>query len=519
MPSDTPSSGFPSANADIPPSSGARKKAVFFKEGDYWTVGLGGDVVRLKDLRGLAYIAYLLRHPGAEFHVLDLAGGIAGGREERETDRLEPGQENLQRAGIHIGNLGDAGELLDDQAKRAYRRRLSELREELEEAKALGKAETADQLEKEIDALTGELSRAVGLGGRSRRAASASERARQTITKAIRAATERIAQGEASLGDVLSRCLKTGTFCSYQPESGTPISWEFAPARAEPPQPSPAPGVEAAADSGPPSGTLDIVAFSTPKRTRFIGREHECGTIRAAIDRAHSGNGSLVMLAGGPGVGKTRLAIELAEFAAGYGAAFFLGRCYERDEPFPYLPFVQIIEAMLSQAPSREDFRRQIGDNAAELAQLLPRLRRILPDIPETTELPDPLKRRYLFQSVTEVLERAARTRPLLLILDDLQWADESTLALLTHLANRIAQLPMVIIATYRDENSEDNPALTRTLEELIRRGIRPLKLIGLSRNCVAQMLDELSQRHIPEGVVNALLVESNGIPLFVEEG
>ena len=118
----------------------------------------------------------------------------------------------------------------------------------------------------------------------------------------------------------------------------------------------------------------------------------------------------------------------------------------------------------------------------AELAQIAPSLRRVFPDIPQPLELPPAQKRRYLFQSFSEALGRAAQSRSQLCILEDLQWADESTLALLIHLANRIAQLPVVIIGTYRDEYSEHNPALVRTLEELIRMGIRPLKLGGLSR-------------------------------------
>ena len=108
------------------------------------------------------------------------------------------------------------------------RRRLSELREELEEAKELGNVERAEQAEQEIDALTKELSRAVGLGGRNRRAASASERARQSITKSIKSVLERIAQSDAALGDILSRCIRTGNFCSYQPDPDFPIAWEFA---------------------------------------------------------------------------------------------------------------------------------------------------------------------------------------------------------------------------------------------------------------------------------------------------
>ena len=203
---------------------------------------------------------------------------------------------------------------------------------------------------------------------------------------------------------------------------------------------------------------------------------------RQSIVRS-AGHGSVVMLGGGPGVGKTRLAMEMAEYASRVGFRCLVGHCYERDEPFPYLPFAEIIESSLAQAASLDDFRRRMGDNAAELAQIAPSLRRVFPDIPQPLDLPPAQQRRYLFQSVSEALGRAARTRSHLYILEDLHWADESTLALLIHLANRVAQLPVVIIGTYRDGYSENNPALVRTLEELIRLGVRPLKLGGLSKD------------------------------------
>ena len=163
------------------------KKGLFRKEGEYWTVGLGGNGFRLRDVKGLAYIAHLLRHPATEFHSLDLVGGISGRGVEAESNPATQGlpqwEEDLEKAGIHIASLGDAGEMLDEQAKADYRRRLAELRQELEDAKRLGSVERAERVEAEIDALSKELSRAVGLGGRNRRAASASERARQTINQ------------------------------------------------------------------------------------------------------------------------------------------------------------------------------------------------------------------------------------------------------------------------------------------------------------------------------------------------
>ena len=502
------------------------EQAIFRKEGEYWTVGRGVNAFRLKDTKGFGYLAHLLRHPAAEFHVLDLAGGIAGQRDNDQTRQsargLPRGDEDLEKAGIHIGSLGDAGEMLDEQAKVAYRRRLSELHEELEEAKEFGNVERAEQAEQEIDALTSELSRAVGLGGRNRRAASASERARQSVTKTIKAVVERIMQSDTALGDIFSRCIKTGNFCSYQPDPDFPIAWEFDATAIEPAERPTSSGEFAPARTDHPQTSppvLEISPFSFAGQTAFVGRESELRTIRAAIDRALTGHGSVVMLAGDPGVGKSRLAMEMAEYASRIGFRCSVGHCYERDEPVPYLPFAEIIESSLAQAASLDDYRRRMGKNAAELAQIAPSLRRVFPDIPQPLDLPPAQKRRHLFQSVSDTMGRAAQTRSHLYIVEDLHWADESTLALLIHLANRVAQLPVVIIGTYRGGYSENNPAFVRTLEELIRMGVRPLKLGGLSKDATAQMLRALSQRQdVPESLVSLIFEESQGYSFFVEE-
>jgi tetratricopeptide (TPR) repeat protein len=526
MPRESRSAPLPSAGSgNRAIGSRSPEDGTFRKEGEYWTVGYGNRALRLKDTKGFAYLAHLLRHPGSEFHVLDLVGGIADDGEDhdasRSVQRLPRGDADLEKAGMHIASLGDAGEMLDEQAKDAYKRRLSELREELRDAKELGNVGRAEQAEQEIDALTSELSHAVGLGGRNRRAASASERARQSISKTIKSVLERIAQSDSALGDMFWRCIKTGTFCSYQPDRDFPVAWEFATTISEPLQQA-----TLSADSAPARAeraqtspaVLEVSAFSLAERTPFVGRETERGAIRAVIDRALTGHGSLIMLWDGPGVGKTRLAMEMSEYGSRVGFRCSLGRCYESAEPFPFLPFVEIIESNLAQAASRDDFRRRIGENAAELAQIAPSLRRIFPDIPQPLELPPAQKRRCLLQSFSDALARAARTRPNMYVLEDLHWADESTLALLIYLANRIAQLPVVIVGTYRSGYSEDNPALVRTLEELIRMGVRPQKLGGLSKDAVAQMLRGLSQRETPESLLSLIYKESQGYPFFVEE-
>ena len=509
----------------------AAEKGLFRKEGEYWTVGCGGRVFRLKDTKGLAYLVQLLRSPGTDFHALDLVGGAVDRRESGEDEAqrcaaaLPRSEEELESAGIRVGGLGDAGEILDEPAKAAYRRRLAELRAEVAEAKQLDQCERAEQAEEEIAALLAELARAVGLSGRDRRAASAAERARQSVSRALKTVVQRIAEHDPALGALFSRCIKTGTFCSYTPDPASPIAWEFGVTRRDaapaPPaqRPSGGPSDRPRADEGTTvTGEFLVSQFSAVQRTPFVGREAECDHLRALVGHALTGQGALAMLGGGAGVGKTRLALEMAQEAARQGFRCFIGRCYEREEPCPYLPFAEIIETALAQMPSPEECRRALGDNAAELAQIAPRLRRLFPDIPAPLDLPSQQVRRYLFQSLAEALARAARRVPLFLILDDLQWADESTLALLHFLAHRVGPISVVIVAIYRDSEVDENPALVRTVEELLRIGLRPLKLQGLAPDAVAQMLQELSRREPPAHLVRAVCAETQGNPFFVEE-
>jgi hypothetical protein len=202
-------------------------QSIFGREGEFWTIACWGEVFRLRDVRGLAYIAYLLGHPGEEFHALSLASKT-GGKQDEAGDLGEPAaEEQAAQADLTVGRMGDAGEMLDVQAKAAYKRRTAELREQLGEARELNKLELVDRLEDEIEILGRELSRAIGLGGRDRRAASASERARINVTRAIKVALERIAEHNPPLGTLLTYSIRTGTFCSYTPNSRLPASWQL----------------------------------------------------------------------------------------------------------------------------------------------------------------------------------------------------------------------------------------------------------------------------------------------------
>jgi hypothetical protein len=182
-----------------------------------------GKTWRLKDAKGLHYIAHLLGHPGEEIRALDLVARI-GGTGEEVVDNAST--EDLARTGALASDLDHAGEMLDAQAKADYKRRLQELEDELEEARELGNEERIAKAEDEKEAVAHELRRTLGLGGRDRRAASSAERARSAVTRAIRLAMERISEQDRELGRLLSTTIKTGTVCSYLPDDRFPVSWK-----------------------------------------------------------------------------------------------------------------------------------------------------------------------------------------------------------------------------------------------------------------------------------------------------
>ena len=194
---------------------------VFRREGDYWSIGYDGTLVRLRDTKGLHYLARLLAEPGREFHTVDLEGE-QNGRTPTAQPALRELDELTERA-----DLGDAGALLDAQAKAEYKARLQELEDELEEAEAWADPERAARARQERDFLIQELARAVGLGGRDRKAASHAERARLNVTRAIKTALANIAQNHPALGDHLHVTVRTGTYCVYSPDPRLPITWQL----------------------------------------------------------------------------------------------------------------------------------------------------------------------------------------------------------------------------------------------------------------------------------------------------
>jgi tetratricopeptide (TPR) repeat protein len=188
-----------------------RRTATLGRDDGRWVLACDDIRCRLTDTKGLRYLAELVRSPGVERHVLDLVDRIEGvGVGAMAVDRRQ---------------LGDAGELVDANARTVYRHRIEALRAEIDDALDGGAEDHAEALQAELDQLVGHLAQAFGLGGRSRRASSAVERARLNVTRALRAATARVREVLPEPGLVLDQRLRTGMYCAYEPEEHDDVRW------------------------------------------------------------------------------------------------------------------------------------------------------------------------------------------------------------------------------------------------------------------------------------------------------
>jgi hypothetical protein len=199
----------------VPRTERATLGGVFKREGEYWSIAFDGDSFRLRDSKGLRHLSLLLAAPGREIHSAELAAAGEG---------PGPPPDAYRDATLRIGT-GHAGEILDTRAKAEYRDRILDLESELAEAERWNDPERAARLRGEIDFVARELGAAVGLGGRDRRAASNAERARVNVTRAIKSALERIGEHSPSLGRHLAATVRTGGFCTYEPDPRVPVTW------------------------------------------------------------------------------------------------------------------------------------------------------------------------------------------------------------------------------------------------------------------------------------------------------
>ena len=266
----------------------------------------------------------------------------------------------------------------------------------------------------------------------------------------------------------------------------------------------------------PWSGTT-VMRTEPQERTPMVGRDAELADLTAQLDRMLIGQGGFVLLSGEPGVGKTRLAREVQRLARARGCLTLTGQCYEQEGTPPFGPFAETMEQSLRLVP--QAVRTALGDLAPEVATMAPVLRRVFRDIPDAPAVPSDQRRRLLFNAYLEYLRHGTDKSAVVMLLDDLQWADEASLELLLHIAPHLPTMRLFVLGTYRDADLDTYHPFTRTLETLLRqRFATRVTVKRLSAHAVEQMLTTMSGSSPPSSLVRVVHAETDGNPFFVEE-
>jgi adenylate cyclase len=272
----------------------------------------------------------------------------------------------------------------------------------------------------------------------------------------------------------------------------------------------------------------------------LIGRDAERAQLLQSLHQTRSGRGSLILLLGDAGIGKTRLAEDALTAARRLGCQTLVGRCYEQEDTPPLIPYIEVLEEASRLMPASL-FREAVGASAPELAKLIPELHRLFPGMAAPMELPPQLQQRFLFTNVREFLTRSGQSMPLVIFIDDLQWADESTIQLTQQLAQQLANLPILIIAAYRDvevaptaaskgrlhnlldrvrgQGIPASQSIKAALDQLVgQRHARTIALRPLAPPEVQGVLAALGQPNPPAALVRKFAEHTGGNPLFVAE-
>lgn len=271
---------------------------------------------------------------------------------------------------------------------------------------------------------------------------------------------------------------------------------------------------------GAPGSAVPMPSLLTDVGPIFVGRKRELKRLEALWSDARAGARRLALVAGEPGAGKTRLAVELAQAVHATGATVLAGRCDE-DLGVPYQPFVEALHHVVDHVPP-QDLCRHLGRYAQELTRLVPELASLVPDLPSPLRS-DPDTARYrLFDAVATWLEALAADAPLLLILDDLQWAAKPTLLLARHVLRSPHVRRVLVLGTYRDTELSQNHPLMEFLADLRRQpGVERFPLKGLDEHAVLTLMARSTGGDVPGeslALARAIRAETAGNPFFVRE-
>ena len=290
--------------------------------------------------------------------------------------------------------------------------------------------------------------------------------------------------------------------------------------RGEPP-----PVHRAAAPTGPAPGAWEPSPWPAPlgaavDRHALVGRAVELAYLERCWREAVEGQRALVLLTGDAGIGKTRGAAELAARAHEDGAAILYGR-FDEETLTPYQPVVEMLRGWSAGAPL-DSLRERLGPRAAELAILLPEFGPPPADhlTPGAITGPEADAQRYrFFDAVAALIGEIGAETPVVLVFDDLHWADRPTLQLLRHLVRAPAPRRVLFLGTYRESEISDRHPLHELIGDLRREGtLRRLELTGLAEAEVGELVAELASAPATESFVHALAGETEGNPFFIEE-
>ena len=254
-----------------------------------------------------------------------------------------------------------------------------------------------------------------------------------------------------------------------------------------------------------------------PGSSAFVGRQREMGKLKAVLEHALFGQGRLLMLVGEPGIGKTRTAQELAAYAETLGAQVLRGWCYEEEGAPPFWPWVQPIRAYVQERAER--LQSEMGPGAADIAEVVSEVRAKLPNLEPPLALPPEQARFRLFDSITTFLKKAAQSQPLMLVLDDLHWADKPSLLLLQFLARQLGESHLLVLGCYRDMELSRQHPLSESLAQLSRLPVFQRELLlGMSREDTGQFIEMTAGVRPSPQLVETIHARTEGNPFFTAE-
>ncbi len=253
-----------------------------------------------------------------------------------------------------------------------------------------------------------------------------------------------------------------------------------------------------------------------PSGDGFVDREQERLDIRMILDRAQTGAGGMLFVTGGPGIGASRLASEIAVEAETKGWMVLSGRCVESDGA-PYAPFREVLAGAVAGSTSKT-LQEAAGKNGPLLSQLAPALRQKVRGMPAEANVAADKLREQLFHAVFEFLTGVQGTRPLLVVLDDLQWADDATVLLLRDIAERVGGSHMVVLGTYWEIDLDSSRPFSSVLSRLLRRRRAQRFVLGpLSERDVEKIVAGMSETPLTPVQLIGIQAATEGNPLFVE--